>query len=145
MQKLLYILVVDKTWAKLYSTTYPPAKPTLVFHHALFGWTSFGEGTDDELAMSMCRMLRADRQSGKFQHLVMIASEGMLAALRRHYDGNWHDVTVGGVEDLPPHNSDRELALYVEHLMAQQALLLQQKAQEAQPALIANTESGRAD
>ena len=95
----LYVLVVDKAWAKLYRAGMPSSPLKLVYHQALFGRNA--DGVDEELARSLCRLLRADRLAGKFEHLVMLASGTMLEALRRQYDGQWADVTAGRLEDLP--------------------------------------------
>lgn len=114
----LYVLVVDKAWAKLYKSSAPQAPLTLVYHQALFGGRPASDGADDELARNLCRLLRADRQTGKFERLVMLASADMLDALRRQYDGEWRNVTVGRIEDLPPRYSEEDLSTYLGHLLA---------------------------
>jgi hypothetical protein len=114
----LYVLVVDKAWAKLYKTSPDPTALALVYHQALFGARTLDQQADDELARSLCRLLRADRQSGKFQHVVMLASGNMLDALRRQYDGEWRDVTVGRIEDLPARYTDEDIVLHLHHLLA---------------------------
>lgn len=112
----LYLLVVDKAWAKLYRATAPPAGLKLVYHQALFGGSA--GGADEELARSLCRLLRADRQTGKYERLVMLASHDMLEALRRQYDGEWRDVIVGRIEDLPARYSDEDVGAHVRQLLA---------------------------
>jgi hypothetical protein len=113
------VLVVDKTWAKLYRSAIPPAELTLVYHQALFG----GRPPDDEdLARGLCRLLRADRQTGKYTQLVMLASREMLAALRRQYDGDWENVLAGRIEDLPARYGSEDLEVYVRHVLARQPL-----------------------
>jgi hypothetical protein len=112
----LYVLVVDKAWAKLYKSDASPAPLKLVYHQALFGRNAAGDDADEELARSLCRLLRADRQGGKFERLVMLASGNMLDALRRQYDGEWRDVTVGRIEDLPARYTDEDVGAYVRHL-----------------------------
>ena len=115
----LYVLVVDKAWAKLYRTDAPPPAPLqLLYHQASFGGTVPGSNTDEELARGLCRLLRADRLSHKFQNLVMLASDNMLEALRRQYDGDWGDVTVGRVEDLPARYTDEDIGEHVRKLLA---------------------------
>lgn len=111
----LYVLVVDKAWAKLYRTGTAPEPLKLVYHHALFGAPS---GADDELARSLCRLLRADRQTGKYERLAMLASSDMLDALRRQYDGEWRDVIVGRIEDLPVGYGDADVGAAVRHLLS---------------------------
>ena len=118
--KVVYVLVVDKAWAKLYKTGLPPAQLKLVYHQALFGGNAAGDDADEELARGLCRHLRADRLGGKFERLVMLASGNMLDALRRQYDGNWRDVTVGRIEDLPARYADEDVGGYVRHLFARQ-------------------------
>lgn len=113
----LYVLVVDKAWAKLYRTGPPPSPLKLVYHQALFGRSADGNGVDDELARSLCRLLRTDRQAGKFQHLIMLASGNMLEALHRQYDGEWSAVTVGRLEDLPPRYTDEDIGVYLHDLL----------------------------
>jgi hypothetical protein len=135
MKQLLYVLVVDKAWAKLYKAGFPPLQLTLVYHHALFGGWSIAEQGEDELASNLCRILRADRQSGKFRQLVMLASDDMLAALHRQYDGDWNEVTVGGLKDLPPHYTDADLGVCVARLIRQR-----QEAQEGRPDTTSNAE-----
>lgn len=110
-----YVLVVDKAWAKLYKTDTPPLDLTLIYHQALFGAADANSG--EELARSLCRLLRADRQTGKFHMLAMLASESMLAALRRQYDGDWNQVLPGRIEDLPPRYTTDDIELYLRHLM----------------------------
>jgi hypothetical protein len=114
----LYMLVVDKAWAKLYKASSAQAPLTLVYHQALFGGRLAGGGADDELARSLCRLLRADRQTRKFDRLVMLASGDMLDALRRQYDGEWRNVTVGRIEDLPARYNDEDLGAYLARLLA---------------------------
>lgn len=115
----LYVLVVDKAWAKLYRATQPPSALTLVYHQALFGGRPADDGANDELARSLCRLLRADRQSGKFDRLVMLASRGMLEALQRQYDGEWADVTLGRIDNLPARYSDEDVRTLALHLLQQ--------------------------
>jgi hypothetical protein len=110
-----YVLVVDKAWAKLYKTDTPPLDLTLVYHQACFG--AADQDTNEELARSLCRLLRADRQTGKFDKLVMLASSAMLVALRRHYDGEWNAVLPGNIEDLPQRYSTEDIELYLRSLM----------------------------
>lgn len=115
----LYVLVVDKAWAKLYKATTEPGALTLIYHQALFGARTLDDKADEELARSLCRLLRADRQSAKFERLVMLASGNMLDALRRQYDGEWRDVVVGRIEDIPARYTDEDVATHVRHLLAQ--------------------------
>lgn len=115
--KPLYVLVVDKAWAKLYKADLPPTQVQLVYHQALFGGRAPAAEANDEQARGLCRLLRADRQAGKFQHLVMLASADMLAALHRQYDGEWSDVTTGRIENLPARHSNLDLVSYVHHLL----------------------------
>jgi hypothetical protein len=119
--KSLYLLIVDKAWAKLYKTTSPADHLTLVYHQALFVGRPGSENGDEELAKSLCRLLRADRQMGKFGKLVMLASSNMLAALCGQYDGDWDDVVVGLVDDLPARYIDEDLDRRLRHLLGQQA------------------------
>lgn len=116
--KSLYVLVVDKSWAKLYKADDPPVHLTLVYHQALFGGRAAGENVDGELATSLCRILRADRQSGKFGQLAMLASVDMLAALRLQFAGDWDDVVVGRIEDLPSRYTGKELSAHLCELLA---------------------------
>jgi hypothetical protein len=116
----LYVLLVDKAWAKLFKTGTPPSQLTLVYHQALFGAGANEATVDDELARGLCRLLRADRQTGKFDRIVMLASGNMLEALRRQYDGDWHHVTVGRIEALPARYTDDDVAEHVRYLLAQQ-------------------------
>jgi hypothetical protein len=111
----LYVLVVDKAWAKLYRTGTQALNLGLVYHQALFGAADASSG--EELARSLCRLLRADRQARKFDRLVMLASTPMLAALRRQYDGNWTDVLTGGIEDLPPRYTTGDIEHCVQYVM----------------------------
>jgi hypothetical protein len=120
LNNTLYVLVVDKAWAKLYKAAYPPEQLSLVYHQALFGGRLPGAAADAEVARSLCRLLRADRQLGKFQQLVMLASEGMLSALRREYDGEWHDVTVGRVEELAGRFTHDDIAAHLRRLLVPQ-------------------------
>ncbi len=115
----LYVLVVDKAWAKLYRMAIPPGGLKLVYHQALFGGSA--GGADEELARSLCRLLRADRQTGKYERLAMLASPDMLDALRRQYDGEWRDVIVGRIEDLPLRYADEDIGVRVRQLLARQA------------------------
>jgi hypothetical protein len=117
--KPLYVLLVDKAWAKLYKADLPPTQLALVYHQALFGGRVPAADADEDLARSLCRLLRADRQTGKFKHLVMLASTEMLAALRRQYDGDWDQVTAGRIENLPSRHTDEDLVAYVHHLLEQ--------------------------
>jgi hypothetical protein len=117
LMQTLYVLVVDKAWARLYRTATPPQQLTLVYHQALFGDRGAGDGTDDELARSLCRLLRADRHGGKYDMLIMLASADMRAALRRQYDGDWSDVVCGRIEDLPARYTDEQLAAYLRSLL----------------------------
>jgi hypothetical protein len=110
-----YVLVVDKAWAKLYRTDTPPLGLTLAYHQALFG--AADKNANEELARSLCRLLRADRQAGKFDKLVMLASPDTLVALRRQYDGDWHAVLPGNIEDLPQRYTTDDIELSVRSLM----------------------------
>ena len=113
----LYVLVVARAWARLYRSQLPPDHLTLVYHQARFG----GDGSpadDEELARSLCRLLRADRQTGKFTRLVMMASGPMLAELRRRYDGEWEEITLGRIEQLPARPTDEDVQAYAGHLLA---------------------------
>ncbi len=129
MNKTLYVLVVDKAWAKLYKAAYPPEQLTLVYHQALFSGRPASPAEDVEVARGLCRLLRADRQTGKFRQLVMLASDGMLAALRSQYDGEWQDVTVGRIEDLRGRHTDEDLVAHLRRLLAPR--LQQAQAQQA--------------
>lgn len=110
-----YVLVVDKAWAKLYRTGAASEPLKLVYHQALFGERT---GADDELARSLCRLLRADRLTGKYRRLAMLASSEMLDALRRQYDGEWRDVIVGRIEDLPVRYTDNDVGACVTRMLA---------------------------
>lgn len=125
----VYVLVVDKAWAKLYKTGFPLPAMTLLYHQALFGGRPAGESADEELARSLCRILRADRQSGKFGTLVMLASPAMLAALHRQYDCDWSDVVSAGIELLPARYTDEDVGAHVVRLLTTH--LSQQQEAEA--------------
>ncbi|MGV3593399.1 MAG: host attachment protein [Gammaproteobacteria bacterium] len=108
--KALYLLVVDKAWAKLYKTAHAAQPLALVYHQALFGsaQTDTAEA-DEDLARSLCRLLRGDRLSGRYGQLVLLASPRMLAALHRQYDGDWANVVTGQIADLPARYTDEDL------------------------------------
>jgi hypothetical protein len=128
----LYVLVVDKSWAKLYRTDESSLHLTLTYHLALFGGRMADDSADEELARSLCRLLRADRLSGKFDRLVMLASPNMLAALRRQYDGDWDKVLPVRIEVLPPRYSGDDIELHVRHLLRDR---LESTRERALPAL----------
>lgn len=111
----LYLLVVDKAWAKLYRTATASQPLALVYHQALFGGgRPDAAAAQDELARSLCRLLRADRLTGKYTRLVMLASPAMLAALRRQYDGDWNGVVTGSIEELPARYTDEDLGAWLQ-------------------------------
>jgi len=111
----LYMLVVDKAWAKRYRTAQATQPLSLVYHQALFGSASADAATaDEELARSLCRLLRADRLMGKYDRIVMLASPRMLAALQRQYDGGWKHVITGNIGDLPARYTDGDLSAWLQ-------------------------------
>lgn len=117
---VLYMLVVDKAWAKLYRTAQVTRPLSLVYHQALFGSASADAATaDEELARSLCRLLRADRLTGKYGRIVMLASPRMLMALQRQYDGEWKHVVTGNIGDLPARYTDDDLGAWLQQLDAQ--------------------------
>lgn len=113
----IYLLVVDKAWAKLYKAAGPQAPMTLVYHQALFGGRADPGSADEELARSLCRLLRADRLGGKYERLVMLASDAMLAALQRQYDGEWNAVLPCRLDELPRRYSDADLEAWFHDCM----------------------------
>ena len=116
--KDLYVLVIDKAWAKLFKSSRSSTQLPLIYHQALFGRRVDSESVNEELARSLCRLLRADRQTGKFTRLVMMASGPMLAELRRRYDGEWEEITLGRIEQLPARPTDEDVQAYAGHLLA---------------------------
>lgn len=109
------MLVVDKAWAKLYKTAQATQPLSLVYHQALFGSAhADASHADDDLARSLCRLLRADRLTGKYDRIVMLASPRMLAALQRQYDGDWKHVVTGNIGDLPARYTDEDLAAWLQ-------------------------------
>ncbi|MEY4642896.1 MAG: hypothetical protein RLZZ227_2890 [Pseudomonadota bacterium] len=125
--KSTYVLIVDKAWAKLYKTGVSPTALALVYHQALFGGRPVTSDADAELARSLCRILRADRQMGKYTQIIMIASAAMLTALCRQYDGDAREVITGRIEDLPAKYGDADVLERVNRL-----LVHADPAQEAQ-------------
>jgi hypothetical protein len=118
LNKSLYVLVVEKAGAKLFKSATPQGPLSLVYHQVLFGDQLLARaGADDELVRGLCRLLRADRQLGKYGQLVMIGSDSVLAALRRQYDGDWDDVSLGYIAGLPARYTDEDLAAYVHQVL----------------------------
>lgn len=129
--KPVYLLIVDKAWAKLYKSAPLSKALALVYHQALFGGGRTDDAAaNDELARSLCRLLRADRLNGKFERLVMIAAPPMLAALRKQYDGDWNAVTTGRIDELPVRYTDDDIAAWLRRCSAP-------AAQQAAPQLAA--------
>lgn len=116
----LYLLVVDKAWAKLYKTAHAAQPLALIYHQALFGGAhAHAANADEELARSLCRLLRADRLTGKYTRIVMLASPRMLEALHRQYDGGWTHVVTGHIADLPAHYTEEDLGVWLQQHEAQ--------------------------
>ncbi|HEY0963415.1 MAG TPA: hypothetical protein VGE69_13775 [Pseudomonadales bacterium] len=124
---ILYLLVVDKAWAKLYKTAHVAQPLALVYHQALFGGAQ-ADAADDDLARSLCRLLRADRLTGKYGRLVMLASPRMLAALQRQYDGDWAVVITGRIGDLPMRYTDEDLGGWLQRHLAPMQPVVQEAA-----------------
>jgi hypothetical protein len=139
--KNLYVLVVDKAWAKLYKAERAAAPLTLVYHQALFGGHQNSDNAEEELARSLCRLLRADRLTGKYGRLVLIASDTMLAALRLQYDGEWRDVAMGRLADLPARYTDEDLCNQVSHVLARRAAGPQETVADTRSALHAKSKN----
>lgn len=116
-----YLLVVDKAWAKLYRTAHASQPLALVYHQALFGGARADDpAAQDELARSLCRLLRADRLTGKYTRLVMLANPTMLGALHRQYDGDWNGVITGSIDQLPAHYTDTDLEAWLQQHLGHQ-------------------------
>lgn len=114
------MLVVDKAWAKLYKTAQATQPLSLVYHQALFGSAhADASHADDDLARSLCRLLRADRLTGKYDRIVMLASPRMLEALHRQYDGDWKHVVTGNIGDLPARYTDEDLGVWLQEHVPQ--------------------------
>ncbi|MDY6983348.1 MAG: hypothetical protein SV422_09680 [Pseudomonadota bacterium] len=120
--KPIYLLLVDKAWARLYRSVAAGGPLVLAYHQALFGAARADDAAaQNEIARGLCRLLRADRLTGKYDRLVMLASPAMIAALRRQYDGDWNAVDVGSIDELPARYTDEDLAMWLQRRLARTA------------------------
>jgi hypothetical protein len=119
LSQSLYILVVDQVRARLYMAANASGKLVLVYHQARFGARPVSITDDDELARSLCRMLRTERKLGNYLQLVIVGCDGMLSALHRQYDGDWRNVIPADLARLPAQYSEGDLEAYVRHLLEQ--------------------------
>ena len=60
------------------------------------------------------REQRADRLTGKYARIAMVANPAMLGALHRQYDGDWNGVITGSIEELPAHYTDADLEAWLQ-------------------------------
>ena len=114
----LYVLVADKAAAKLYKTGCPPAAMTLLYQQRNFGGGGSDAGADAEFAKSLCKVLKADHQAGKYDKLAVITCGAMLAAIRKQLDSESGGFMLAKVVEFPTQLAEQDLIAQLRGMLA---------------------------
>lgn len=104
----LYVLFCDGLRARLYSTVFPRMELTLVYQQVSFG------SPMPELAASLCRLLRSEFRTGKFETLAVIATGTFLDILDEYLDADCYGSLMRRIirnSGTPPEENDLRIHL----------------------------------
>ena len=137
--KKLYLLVADKSWAKLYKCDDAPARPSLIYHQRNWAGNSsdlyklpspatirngpLARPEGEDLARGLCKIIKADFQAHKFHVLFVFGSEVFIELLERHLDSQCRSVVFGEVVPNPGLLTSSGLATSLHHLVRTRLLL----------------------